>query len=171
MARSEPSPPPYSPWSPDDVGRSNSQRLLPPPPRQQSLPTNAPTNSEETESQDHLGRNPSSTNRQSVPARPHAPLSTLQAASGRRLEPARPQTPPRHRQQPTRSHTQPKRQSAQTTSQDRLVIAVMGPTGSGKSTFINKIAGSRLEVGHTLSSCTRRIASEPYCIDAVYVFS
>lgn len=34
-----------------------------------------------------------------------------------------------------------------------LVIAVMGPTGSGKSTLISKLAGSTVKIGHNLSSC------------------
>lgn len=32
-------------------------------------------------------------------------------------------------------------------------IAVMGPTGSGKSTFISKLAGSAVKIGHNLKSC------------------
>ena len=32
-------------------------------------------------------------------------------------------------------------------------IAVMGPTGSGKSTFISKLAGSGAKIGHNLRSC------------------
>lgn len=36
--------------------------------------------------------------------------------------------------------------------QEDLVIAVMGLTGSGKSTFINYLAGDAV-VGHTLKSC------------------
>jgi len=38
-----------------------------------------------------------------------------------------------------------------------IVIPVMGPTGAGKSTFINTLLGtgvSRMEVGHKLISCT-----------------
>ena len=33
------------------------------------------------------------------------------------------------------------------------VIAVMGPTGTGKSTFISKLAGREMNIGHNLSSC------------------
>ena len=36
---------------------------------------------------------------------------------------------------------------------DLKVIAVMGPTGSGKSTLISKLAGQNVMVGHNLSSC------------------
>ena len=32
-------------------------------------------------------------------------------------------------------------------------IAVMGPIGSGKSTFISKLAGSAVKIGHDLRSC------------------
>ncbi|KAI0696930.1 P-loop containing nucleoside triphosphate hydrolase protein [Cytidiella melzeri] len=35
-----------------------------------------------------------------------------------------------------------------------IIIAVMGPTGVGKSSFINAASGSRLVVGETLKSCT-----------------
>ncbi|KAI1498125.1 P-loop containing nucleoside triphosphate hydrolase protein [Biscogniauxia marginata] len=39
-----------------------------------------------------------------------------------------------------------------------LLIAVMGMTGSGKTTFISKVTGrSDLEIGHSLTSCTRDI--------------
>ena len=33
------------------------------------------------------------------------------------------------------------------------VIAVMGPTGTGKTTFISKLAGREMNIGHNLSSC------------------
>ena len=36
---------------------------------------------------------------------------------------------------------------------DIMVIAVMGPTGSGKSTLISKLAGQNVMVGHNLASC------------------
>ncbi|KAJ8106802.1 hypothetical protein ONZ43_g6936 [Nemania bipapillata] len=43
------------------------------------------------------------------------------------------------------------------TGQD-LLIAVMGMTGSGKTTFISKVAGrTDLNIGHGLTSCTRDI--------------
>ncbi|KAG9251956.1 P-loop containing nucleoside triphosphate hydrolase protein [Emericellopsis atlantica] len=35
-----------------------------------------------------------------------------------------------------------------------LVIAIMGVTGSGKSTFISLLADQSLEIGHSLNSCT-----------------
>jgi hypothetical protein len=35
----------------------------------------------------------------------------------------------------------------------RVYIAVMGQTGTGKSTFINQVTGAKLEVGHTMGSC------------------
>ena len=37
--------------------------------------------------------------------------------------------------------------------QEVQVIAVMGPTGSGKSTLISKLGGSAVKVGHNLKSC------------------
>ncbi|KAI0091159.1 P-loop containing nucleoside triphosphate hydrolase protein [Irpex rosettiformis] len=37
------------------------------------------------------------------------------------------------------------------------VIAVMGPTGSGKSTFINLVSGSKLPVSDSLRSCTNTV--------------
>jgi len=47
-----------------------------------------------------------------------------------------------------------------------MIIAVMGPTGSGKSTFINLISGSNLGVGEGLRSCTNKVqATEPFYLD------
>ncbi|EMD41344.1 hypothetical protein CERSUDRAFT_89911 [Gelatoporia subvermispora B] len=40
---------------------------------------------------------------------------------------------------------------------DEALIAVMGPSGTGKSTFINLVSGSSLAVGNTLDSCTTEI--------------
>jgi putative ribosome biogenesis GTPase RsgA len=40
-------------------------------------------------------------------------------------------------------------------SQDAILIALMGQTGTGKSSFINKATGASLEVGRFLKSCTR----------------
>ncbi|KAH9942741.1 hypothetical protein B0H21DRAFT_823964 [Amylocystis lapponica] len=40
---------------------------------------------------------------------------------------------------------------------DSKLIAVMGPTGSGKTTFINLVSGSKLRVGYGLESCTSEI--------------
>lgn len=34
-----------------------------------------------------------------------------------------------------------------------MAIAIMGPTGTGKSTFISKLAGREMKIGHSLSSC------------------
>ncbi|KAI0091158.1 P-loop containing nucleoside triphosphate hydrolase protein [Irpex rosettiformis] len=44
------------------------------------------------------------------------------------------------------------------TKDEALLIAVMGSTGSGKSSFINAASGSQLNVGHGLKSCTSSIA-------------
>ncbi|KAG1860906.1 P-loop containing nucleoside triphosphate hydrolase protein, partial [Suillus subluteus] len=42
---------------------------------------------------------------------------------------------------------------------------VMGATGSGKSTFINKASGSNLVVGHGLESCTSEVqTSRPFVV-------
>ena len=40
-------------------------------------------------------------------------------------------------------------------SQDPILVAVMGQTGTGKSSFINKATGASLQVGDTLEPCTR----------------
>ncbi|KAF8811580.1 hypothetical protein BYT27DRAFT_7252672 [Phlegmacium glaucopus] len=44
-------------------------------------------------------------------------------------------------------------------SPDDIIIAVMGPTGSGKSTFINVITGFETGVGHNLESCTSEVSN------------
>lgn len=33
------------------------------------------------------------------------------------------------------------------------VVAVMGPTGSGKTTLISKLSGRQVNIGHTWKSC------------------
>ncbi|KAF8157122.1 P-loop containing nucleoside triphosphate hydrolase protein [Crassisporium funariophilum] len=38
-----------------------------------------------------------------------------------------------------------------------IIIAIMGPTGSGKSTFINIATGLDVGIGHTLESCTSTV--------------
>ncbi|KAJ7096516.1 hypothetical protein B0H15DRAFT_945981 [Mycena belliarum] len=40
---------------------------------------------------------------------------------------------------------------------DEKLIAVMGPTGSGKTSFINLVSGSDLRVGRGLQSCTSTV--------------
>jgi putative ribosome biogenesis GTPase RsgA len=40
-------------------------------------------------------------------------------------------------------------------SQGAILVAVMGQTGTGKSSFINKATGGSLKVGHRLEPCTR----------------
>jgi len=59
-------------------------------------------------------------------------------------------------------------------SQDDVVIAVMGPTGSGKSTFIKLATGFDTVVGHTLESGTSEIKnyklSVPELADGDVVF-
>ncbi|KAJ7476014.1 P-loop containing nucleoside triphosphate hydrolase protein [Mycena latifolia] len=44
---------------------------------------------------------------------------------------------------------------------DEVAIAVMGPTGSGKTSFINIVSGSNLRVGRTLQSCTSTVQVAP----------
>ncbi|KAI4161136.1 MAG: hypothetical protein LQ342_005174 [Letrouitia transgressa] len=41
------------------------------------------------------------------------------------------------------------------------VVAVMGPTGSGKSTLISKLAGRPVKIGHSLKSCTKHVEELP----------
>lgn len=37
--------------------------------------------------------------------------------------------------------------------QPSTMIAIMNPTGTGKSSFISKLAGKEMNIGHNLSSC------------------
>jgi putative ribosome biogenesis GTPase RsgA len=42
-------------------------------------------------------------------------------------------------------------------SRDDILIAVLGVTGAGKTTFINKASGQDdLEVGHSLEACKHK---------------
>ncbi|OCH89845.1 hypothetical protein OBBRIDRAFT_793907 [Obba rivulosa] len=45
----------------------------------------------------------------------------------------------------------------QATSDEEVIIAVMGPSGTGKSSFINLVSNSRLGVGHGLDSHTAEV--------------
>ncbi|CAL1717187.1 unnamed protein product [Somion occarium] len=57
------------------------------------------------------------------------------------------------------------RSSLHSNSTDQILIAVMGATGAGKSSFINLVSGSDLEVGTGLRSCTRGVdISSPFTI-------
>jgi len=50
-------------------------------------------------------------------------------------------------------------------SQDDIIIAVMGPTGSGKSSFIDKATegeGHGAAIGHKLESCTQKVGVVKY---------
>ncbi|KAL0057012.1 hypothetical protein AAF712_016367 [Marasmius tenuissimus] len=49
----------------------------------------------------------------------------------------------------------------ESTDADPAIIAVMGTTGSGKSTFINLASGGQLDVGDTLQSCTNVVDLSP----------
>ncbi|KAJ3490912.1 hypothetical protein NLI96_g1104 [Meripilus lineatus] len=44
-------------------------------------------------------------------------------------------------------------------SSNEVLIAVMGATGTGKSTFINLISGSKFNTGSSLMSCTQDVQS------------
>ncbi|PPQ78241.1 hypothetical protein CVT24_006502 [Panaeolus cyanescens] len=55
------------------------------------------------------------------------------------------------------SRTSNKIQTEELKSTD-YIIAVMGPTGAGKSTFIKTLTGYDLEIGHSLESCTSEIS-------------
>ncbi|CAK5269642.1 unnamed protein product [Mycena citricolor] len=46
-------------------------------------------------------------------------------------------------------------------SEQEIAVAVMGATGAGKSTFINLVSGSHLQVGDSLESCTGAVMSAP----------
>lgn len=48
-------------------------------------------------------------------------------------------------------------------NQDRDTVAIMGCTGSGKTTFVNLVSGSTLRVGDGLESCTTKVQiSRPF---------
>ncbi|KAF9449530.1 hypothetical protein P691DRAFT_758999 [Macrolepiota fuliginosa MF-IS2] len=44
-------------------------------------------------------------------------------------------------------------------TRDDIIIAVLGPTGAGKSTFIEAATGYQGGVGHTLDSCTSEVTA------------
>ncbi|PVF99676.1 hypothetical protein CPB86DRAFT_283656 [Serendipita vermifera] len=53
---------------------------------------------------------------------------------------------------------------------DYHLIAVMGPTGSGKSTFINLASKSNMKVGNSLKSCTAEVvATAPFPVGDKWV--
>lgn len=57
-----------------------------------------------------------------------------------------------------------------TPANGEVVIVVMGPTGSGKTTFINLASGSHLRVGSGLESCTSDIqTSQSFVVDGRYI--
>ncbi|KAL8653076.1 MAG: hypothetical protein Q9226_003996 [Calogaya cf. arnoldii] len=49
------------------------------------------------------------------------------------------------------------------------LIAIMGPTGTGKSTFISKLAAREMKIGHNLSSCTEEVEEVPCKVGDQYV--
>ncbi|PPR07081.1 hypothetical protein CVT24_010982 [Panaeolus cyanescens] len=50
-------------------------------------------------------------------------------------------------------------------SEDDIIIAVMGPTGAGKSTFIKNATGYDLKIGNELESCTSEIHVIRFFVD------
>ncbi|TFK23615.1 P-loop containing nucleoside triphosphate hydrolase protein [Coprinopsis marcescibilis] len=49
---------------------------------------------------------------------------------------------------------------------NEVIIAVMGPTGSGKTTFINTASGSEFRIGRGLKSCTNIVQiATPFMLD------
>ncbi|KAF9527273.1 P-loop containing nucleoside triphosphate hydrolase protein [Crepidotus variabilis] len=44
-------------------------------------------------------------------------------------------------------------------SEDDILIGLLGPTGAGKSSFINKATGYKDGIGHSLHSCTDKITA------------
>jgi len=58
----------------------------------------------------------------------------------------------------TRSNSQIEEMAADTNfTPDDVIVVLMGPTGSGKSSFINMATGKEGGVGHALESCTQGI--------------
>ncbi|KAJ7678997.1 P-loop containing nucleoside triphosphate hydrolase protein [Mycena polygramma] len=54
--------------------------------------------------------------------------------------------------------------------ENEVAIAVMGPTGSGKTSFINIVSGSDLRVGRSLQSCTSTVqVASPFQLDGRWV--
>ncbi|KAJ7455268.1 P-loop containing nucleoside triphosphate hydrolase protein [Mycena galericulata] len=55
-------------------------------------------------------------------------------------------------------------------AEEGVAIAVMGPTGSGKTSFSNIVSGSNLRVGRSLQSCTSTVQlAPPFCLDGRWV--
>jgi predicted GTPase len=50
------------------------------------------------------------------------------------------------------------RLQSQRTTAGELAILVMGVTGSGKSTFINRLTEENVEIGHSLESCSSSLS-------------
>jgi hypothetical protein len=44
--------------------------------------------------------------------------------------------------------------SSSSSTNDEILIAVFGMTGTGKTTFIEKVSGQKLNIGHNLHSCS-----------------
>lgn len=58
------------------------------------------------------------------------------------------------RHSPERLRHSPEREPSRPDTSDPAIILVMGVTGSGKSSFIDLLSDTRVQVGHSLTSCT-----------------
>ncbi|KAJ6513018.1 P-loop containing nucleoside triphosphate hydrolase protein [Mycena sanguinolenta] len=67
-------------------------------------------------------------------------------------------------------HSPISRGDSMVVAEDEVAIAVMGPTGSGKTTFINLLSGSKLRVGTSLQSCTTTVqVASPFQLDSRWI--
>ncbi|KAF8860698.1 hypothetical protein BDZ45DRAFT_551253, partial [Acephala macrosclerotiorum] len=51
-----------------------------------------------------------------------------------------------------------------------IIIAIMGVTGSGKSTFISLLTHEKIEIGHGLQSCTTKVGVYYFMFHGVRIF-
>ncbi|KAL9036643.1 MAG: hypothetical protein Q9180_004180 [Flavoplaca navasiana] len=84
--------------------------------------------------------------------------------SARKAVPAPPPYSEQHRIWDAARETLPKN-----IAEKPKLIAVMGPTGTGKSTFISKLAGREMKIGHHLHSCTDQVEEVPCKVGDQYV--
>ncbi|KAF7789639.1 hypothetical protein EIP86_000585 [Pleurotus ostreatoroseus] len=94
---------------------------------------------------------------------PYGPYgsSTPPAYYGQRLQDSQPslrQPSTKHSSRQSKSgNASAKKPTSRPQEPEEIVIAIMGATGSGKSTFINLVSGSQLAVGTGLKSCTSNV--------------
>lgn len=62
---------------------------------------------------------------------------------------------------PAKPNVRKKSRTGVTTASDKIVVAVFGLTGTGKSNFIRKLTGQDVEIGHGLQSCE-------HAVDTIY---